>query len=180
MKVIRKEILVGAGIAFAVFCLVTVLLYVLLTHPRSMQLADVKARLAAKQADLDSLSPDQMKGLLAQAEKKRAELSEFMVLSGLQGELSIRLRQLASANKLESFSVKDTAPVGNSELQYISEQRMFITFTGEYIGFARFVRSLENNKPVVFVDGFKVAHMQENPDRITAEITASVLNEGKK
>jgi hypothetical protein len=181
MKVIRKEILVGAGIVLAALCICTVLLYVVLVRPRTLQLAEIGSKLAARQAELDSLSPDRMRALLAQAEKKRSELSDYVVLAGMQGELSIRLRQLASANKLDAFSVKET-PTGifSAESIYTSEQRMRVVFTGDFIGFARFVRALENNRPVVFVDGFKVAHMQEDPTRISAEIDSSVLNEAKK
>jgi hypothetical protein len=180
MKVIRKEILVGAGIVFALLCLCAALLYLSLVRPRAIEKASVDSEFSARQTELDSLSADRMKGLLGQAEKKRAELKSYVVLSGLQGELSIRLRTLASTNKLDAFSVKETSSPASQELTYISEQRMRITFTGDYIGFARFVRALENNQPLVFVDGFKVTHLTDDPTRISADIDSAVLNEGKK
>jgi hypothetical protein len=182
MKVIRKEILIGAGIVLAVLCVVTALLYFVLVNPRSLQLADINSKLAAKQADMDSLSADQMKTLLVQAEKRRAELSDYMVLSGQQGELSIRLRQLASASRLDGFSVKDSTTGGstNSDAQFTSELRMRILFNGDFSGFAGFIYALETNKPVVFVDGFKVAHLQDDPTRINGDIDSCVLAEGKR
>jgi hypothetical protein len=181
MKVIRKEILTGAIAVFAVLCICAALLYFMLVRPRAQQLADVEARLAIRLAEEDSLSADKMSKLIAQADKKRAELSEYMVFAGQQGELSIRLRQLASANRLDGFSAKETQGVTqDNDQSSIVEQRTHVLFAGDYSGFAGFAYALEANKPVVFVDGFKVVHNQDDPTRVNVDIDATVLTEGRK
>jgi hypothetical protein len=181
MKVIRKEILAGAAVAFVVLSLCTIALYVFVTRPRAAQLADISSKLAARQEQLDSLMPDRMQALLAQAEKKRTELSDYMVLSGQQGELSIRLRQLATANRLDGFSAKDMpSAVSNTNADaYTSEQRMRILFNGDFGGFAGFMYAIETNRPVVFVDGFKVAHNTDDATRVNCDIDATVLTESR-
>jgi hypothetical protein len=180
-KVIRKEILMGAAIAFGVLCLLTALLYFLLAHPRAMKLAEVRSKLDAKQWELEGLSTERVQKLRAQADKCRSELSEYMLLANQQGELSIRLRKLAAENKLEDFSSKDIA--GNAgqgiDSVLLEEQRIRISFSGDCSGFAGFLYALENNRPVVFVDGFSMTHDSRDNTRIMADMDAAVFCEAK-
>jgi len=182
MKFIRKEILIGAAATFGVMCLLAVGLYFLLVQPRSIELRGMETKLASKQAEIESLSPETVKRLKAQAEQSRSDLSKYMVLAGQQGELSIKLRQLAAENRLEGFSNKDVSGglFSDSGLQNIAEQRINITFSGDFVtGFAGFLRAVENNHPAVFVDGFSVTHDVKDDMRITASMESTIFYEQK-
>jgi hypothetical protein len=184
MKVIRKEILIAAAVTFGVMCLLAVGLYFLLVHPRSIELRVAEAKLASKRAEVESLSAETVKRLKAQAEESRSDLSQFMVLAGQQGELSIKLRQLAAENRLGEFSNKDVSGglFSNSELQYIAEQRINISFSCDFMDFARFLHAVEKNRPEVFVDGFSVTHDSKDDTRVSASMESTVFYEqrGKK
>jgi hypothetical protein len=179
MKVIRKEILITAIIIFVVLCLGVTALYTALVRPRALAMAGVKADLATRRSELQSLSPENMKDLLAKAQQCRSKLEEYVLLADRQGTLSTDLCKLGSDQGLSVISGAALAIANNNAL-YTNEQKMDLSFTGDYIGFARFVRALELNRPVVFVDGFKIAHDTENPGRVTGNINTSVVNEGKR
>jgi hypothetical protein len=180
-KVIRKEILMGAAIAFVAMCLLTALLYGLLTHPRAIKLADIRSKLDAKQSELEGLSTERVQKLIAQADKCRSELSEYMLMANQQGELSIRLRKLAAESKLVDFSSKDTQSSAGQGISSanLEEQRIRISFSGDFSGFADFLYAMEKNRPVIFLDGFTIAHDSRDNTRITAEMDASVFCEAK-
>ncbi|HSV27817.1 MAG TPA: hypothetical protein VLH60_07985 [Sedimentisphaerales bacterium] len=179
IKFIRKDVLIGAGAAFVVLCLVTAALYFLLVRPRNIELQSNQARAAAKQSELDSLSAEAIRRISEQAEHYRNRLSEYMALSGQQGELSIRLRQMAVENRVADFSGRDVSgrTMSDSALKYVDEQRMNITFAGDFGSFAGFLRAIESNRPVVLVDGFNVAHDSRDSRRITASMESTVYYE---
>ncbi len=180
-KIIRKEILIGAAAAFGVLCLLALGLHFLLASPRSVELRSVAATFASKQTELDGLSAETVKRLKAEAQKYRSDLSEYMVLAGQQGELSIRLRQLAAENRLEDFSSKDVSSnqFADSGLLYIIEQRINISFSGDFSGFAGFLQAVEKNHPAVFVDGFNVTHDSKDASRMSASMESAVFYEQK-
>lgn len=180
LKFIKKEILIGAIAVFVVLCIITACLYFLLAHPRNIELKGVEGRLAAKQSEYEALSQDTVRHLKEQADKQRTELGGYMILAGHQGELPIRLRQLAAENRLEGFSSKDVSGgILDTELQYISEQRVNISFAGDFTGFAGFLRAIESNNPAVFVDSFNVTHDSKDDTRITASMESTVYVEQK-
>jgi hypothetical protein len=183
-KLIRKEILVWAGIVLAVLCVLTALLYFGMVKPRAYRLEAARSKLAAKRAELDSLSDDRVRRIMKQAETSRTELGEYVLMAGQQGELSVQLSQSAAGSRVTDFTSREMAggTTSTANLDNVGEQRMRMTFAGDYRAFADFVYALECNRPAVFIDGFNVTHDSRDETRVTADMESTVLYElkGKK
>ena len=180
-RVIRKEILIGAAIAFAVLSLAAAVVYFTLAHPRHVQAGDAESRLALKQQELESLLPENLKVLRDQARQYRDTLSDYVELSGQQGDVLIALKVLAGKRNLTDFrsTEKTVISSSSSKMDSIVERQIRIDITGDFKGFAGFLRDLENNKPVVFVNEFNVSPESKNDSKakVIAAIDFVVLRE---
>ena len=79
-----------------------------------------------------------------------------------KGELTYMVGKISddfAGIKAGSYTSKrlTEASVSKTEgFEHLSEERINITFTSDFEGFARFLNTLERNQPVVFIDRFLI------------------------
>ncbi len=105
----------------------------------------------------------------------RDRLTDFVVdLKGAE-DLTFDISQIASENKVDSFSIESKdmrATSGIADSNSISESYIEVSFTAGFNEFAGFLNSLERHRPVLFVNEFSL--VRSNKDESAYNVTLNV------
>jgi hypothetical protein len=105
----------------------------------------------------------------------RDRLTDFVVdLKGAE-DLTFDISQIASENKVDSFSIEGKevrATSGIADSNSISESFIEVSFTAGFNEFAGFLNSLERHRPVLFVNEFSL--VRSNKDESAYNVTLNV------
>ncbi len=103
-----------------------------------------------------------------QIEQMRNRLHNFVVDSEDSANIILDISRIANEKKLGSFSIKtkdDRGSFKTLNCNYIRENHIAVSFTGDFNQFATFLNALERHQPVIFVDEFKMTRAKANdPD----------------
>ncbi len=159
----NKKYLITVAIVWAGCFMLFLAAYMILLVPQQKskkrtesQLTEIIQRhnsaLKANQEDTKKRKNEEIK-------KLRETMKNFAYDSEDSANLTFDISQIANEKKVNSFSIKmqeDRRGAKGSELKYIQENSINISFTGDFNQFANFLNALERHQPVVFVDNFKI------------------------
>jgi|GEM_PF-5744916 len=180
MSLFNKKYVVFVTVTWLAGLVCLLAFYFLLLQPRSIRLKGLSAEYEKKQRTYEGLSAENVSAALAEVRKARESLGDYVVPPGRSQEIPLKIRTLASDSRLLSFTSKDnnsSATSPQNSFKNVSEQRMQVSFTSDYMGFASFLYAIESNRPVVFVDGFNVGHDSQDSLRVNASMDLTTLCE---
>lgn len=147
---------VGSFILFAIA-------YVVLLLPQKKNKEQVESeydRMKLKYGSVIEMRNEETKARFKEElESLKNKVKDFTLDSEKASSLTFDISQIANKKKVDSFSIKTqenvkaTADLG---LKYIKENQIDINFAGNFNQFATFLNTLERNRPVIFVDSFKI------------------------
>jgi hypothetical protein len=103
--------------------------------------------------------------LKEQTEHLKDSLSDFILTSDSSADLTFDISRIAGEKKVASFGIKARDKTENAAIpncDYVSENRIDVTFTSGFAQFAAFLNALERHQPVIFVDKFAITRSDEN------------------
>ena len=173
---------------FWVVCLlVLVLVYMLALKPQRQVRRDIEDKLAKQKKMLDGAleasKPQTKERLAREVEEYRGRLRDFVTDSDGAANMTFDISRIANEEKVSAFSIKriGTAQLGSiAQCEYIGENRMEVSFEGNFNQFARFVNALERHRPVVFVDSFSIGKSNYSTGGNHITMSLSVFVEKKQ
>jgi hypothetical protein len=116
--------------------------------------------------------------LNGQIKRLRDRLHDFVSSFEDSANLTFDVGQIASQEKVASFSVKGKEKRTTStvpDCNCIRENHMDISFVSGFYQFATFVNALERHKPVLFVNEFTLARSNQNKSVYEATLDVAAL-----
>ncbi len=161
MKLPKKTIyLACAACIAAVFVIISVGIFAL--GPQRKAIRDIEAIIQDKEAEVaDTHKNGQNSNSIFQQELSSAHqtLSRFVVSYEQAANLAIDISKMAKQAGVKDLSSTNQMPDSYgaiNECRHILEGRMQIKFKSSFSQFAKFINLLERNKPVIFIDTFKI------------------------
>lgn len=117
--------------------------------------------------------------LTAQLDEKRHTLEAFCVGFETLPELTLKISEKANELNLSSFSIKSRSDQVKKEIpgyKGLYQSIMDVSFYADFNTFAKFVNTLERNRPVIFVDKFSISNTRQssvdrgNPVKMTLSV----------
>lgn len=140
-----------------------VLAYIIVLSPQQKSRQEVETEFTQTKRKYDSvieMSREETKARFKEElESLQNKLKDFAFDFEDSPNLTFDISQIANEKKVESFSIKTQEDRINSErlgLKYLQENQVNINFAGNFNQFATFLNTLERNRPVVFVDNFRI------------------------
>ena len=165
-------------------CLILfVLVYMFLLGPQYKNKKEVDRRFAEVKKAYDSAmiasKEETINKIKKQIETLQDTLNNFTTEFEDSANLTIEISQVANEKKVDSFSIRmqeDRQGAGGLDLKYLKESRIDIGFSGDFKQFATFLTALERNRPVVFVDDFKITRsvMEDSNHRVIMKLAVFV------
>ncbi len=172
MKPIYKKNLTTVALIWAGCFIVLFLISMLVLVPQSKSKKNIESDLTEiKKQYQSALKADKEETkiqLKEQIEQLRNKLEDFVVDFEDSANLTFDIGRIAREQKLASFSIKAKGRSGVSEIpdcDYIGENYIDISFTGQFSQFVVFLNTLERHRPVIFVDGFTVTRSRGEQDQ---------------
>ena len=176
-KYIIKLVLLWLG-----SCVFPALFYVAVVLPQRDELRHTNRILAQKEEQYGRFSDSQEAQTRAKIDeklkKRRGHYDDFIAAYGDSGSLVFAVSEIASEQEITSFSARQLANepmTGKVKYEQIKENRINVTFESDFAAFARFVNTLERQRPIVFVDRFTVSKQQDEDARLKASMELAVF-----
>ncbi len=116
---------------------------------------------------------------LASLDQQRMELvGDFTDSSGI----TFAVNELARQHNLKNFTSSTVKYGGEAEYekcQYLTEQRIRVSFQSDFIDFVKFINVLERSQPVIFVDRFTAERDESNPAEVKADMELACFGRKK-
>lgn len=168
-KKTNKKLFTIVAIFWAGSFVLFVLAYMVALLPQQKIRQEVETEFAATKRSYDSvieMSREETKARFEEdLENLKNKLKDFTVDFEDAPNLTFDISQIANDKKVDSFSIKTQENIKTSAelgLKYIKENEIDINFAGDFNQFATFLNTLERNRPVVFVDNFKITRSQRD------------------
>ena len=159
----NKKYLITIAMVWAGCFMLFLAAYIVLLVPQQKSKKRIESQLAEiikrHNSALTANQGDTKKRKNEEIEKLQETMRNFAYDSEDSANLTFDISQIANEKKVNSFSIKmqeDSRGTQGSELKYIQENSIDISFTGDFNQFATFLNALERHQPVVFVDNFKI------------------------
>jgi hypothetical protein len=180
-----RKYLMRAAIVWAAFVMLLLVAYLIMLRPQIKSTRNLQNKLAEKKQLYQSAqkaADEQTKiKLNEEIESLRDKLKAFVIDQEDSANLTFDIGQIASREKVSSFSIKSkknrrvsAVPDSNS----ISENHIDISFSAGFNQFATFVNALERHRPVLFVNEFSIT--RSNKDDAAYQVTLDVAAFVKK
>ena len=179
----HKKYLIVSGMVWAVCLVLFIIAYLLVISPQSKQKKQIEGELdkcTQKFEFAQKAAQEETRNRLhAEIELLQDKVKNFVVDSKGAEDLTFEISQIASENKVRSFSVesKDVrAASGITDSNNISESHIRVSFTAGFNEFAGFLNSLERHRPVLFVSEFSLirAKKEDLTYHVTMDVAAFV------
>jgi len=181
MKINRKYFMIVALIWAGCFILF-VFAYMVVLAPQQKSKKQVENQYAETKQIYDSVvkaSQEETKiRLNEEIENLRNQLQDFAVDFEASANLTFDISQIANEKKVDSFSIKtqeDSRGSSGPDLKHLKENRIDISFAGDFTQFATFLNALERHRPVVFVDNFKITRSTTGDSNHRANMRLAVF-----
>lgn len=178
IKIYRKY-LMGAALIWAACLVLFLLVYMLVLGPQRSSKKRLESEIAEKkqlhESALRAAQEETKIQLNEQIESLRNRLKYFVIDFEDSANLTFDIGQIASEEKVASFSVKSTDDRKVSAIpdcNFISENHIDISFIAGFNQFATFVNALERHQPVLFVNKFTI--VRSNQDNSVYQATLDV------
>lgn len=117
-----------------------------------------------------------------QIEELENKLHGFAIEAEKSANLTFDISQLAKDKQAHSFSIRGKDSGFESQTpfsEYIGENRLNVDFAAGFKEFATLLNALERNRPVVFVDKFKMEYSKKGESRhpVNMELSVFVLKQ---
>lgn len=159
----NKKYLITVAMVWAGCFILFLAVYIVLLAPQQKTKKRTESQIAEiiqkHNSALTANQEDNKQRKNEEIEKLRQTMKNFAYDLDDSPNLTFDISQIANENKVSSFSIKiqeDTRGEQKSDLKYIQESDIDISFTGDFNRFATFLNALERHQPVVFVDNFKI------------------------
>jgi len=187
IKVHKKYLLISA-VVWAVCLVIFLIAYIFVIGPQKSSKRLIENRLAEKRKTYEfaiKASQDETKiQLNEQIESLHSKLKDFVADFEDSASLTFDLSQIAEEKKVASFGSKVKSNRGiaikKDDYQFISENKIDISFTGDFNQFATFLNALERHRPVIFVEKFTLIPSSGSKDlgyRVNMNVTAFVMKQ---
>jgi Tfp pilus assembly protein PilO len=150
--------------------------------PQQKSKKQVKNQLSEIQQKHDSITnatrEESKAALNEEIENLRNKLKDFAVDFENSPNLTFDIGQIATEKKVDSFSIKTqekTRSSSGADLKFLQENRIDLSFAGDFNQFASFLNALERNRPVVFVDNFKITRSPTGDSKHRANMKLAVF-----
>jgi hypothetical protein len=130
-----------------------------------------KSRVLSKLSDVKNTYNQGLKYLDKQVQERfhsemeslRSSLGEFVFDYDTSGTLSLIISRIAEDGDIISPVIKGGAvSEAAKEKKHIYKSNLFVDFSSDFNRFVLFLNALERNRPVVFVDDFKISGSSDN------------------
>lgn len=163
MKLIYKKNVMTVALIWAGCFILLFLVFMLVIVPQSKSKGIIEKELADKKQQylfaLESSKEGTKIQLKKRIEQLQNRLGDFVVDFEDSANLTFDIGRIASEQGLAAFSVRTKGQSGVTEIpncNYIGENYLDISFTGQFNQFAVFLNTLERHRPVIFVDAFTI------------------------
>lgn len=162
IKRIQKKLIYAAITAIVMVTGIVIIMNVFLLAPQRKAIKIVEERIEGIDRNLICPQPDgDTKKLKDQLLRASQTINKYVISSEDAADLAVDINKIA--NKIGLRDLRSTNRMQNAysqinECQHIREGRIQITFKSTFNQFAEFINSLERDKPVIFVDYFKINH----------------------
>lgn len=159
-----------AACILAVCIMVCVVVFVLVPQRKAIgvveeRIREVEQALVKPKTNGHSSDVSKLKQELSSAS---ATLSRYVISAGQASDLAVDIDNIA--NQAGVKDLRSTNRMQHSygpinECRHVREGRIQIDFKSSFSQFAKFINSLERNKPVIFVDSFKIKRSDTDSNR---------------
>lgn len=186
MNKIFKEYLKLLGLVWIGCIILFVFVYMMVLKPQGRSKRELSRQLEEKKQDYIAAratsNEETRKSLMLEVERLENQLRRFVADANNAANLTFDISRIANSNNVLSFSIKardNKAIFGIPQCNLIGENRMDVSFNGDFRQFAIFLNTLERQEPVVFVDSFSItkANQSQEANRINMSLSVFVEKE---
>ncbi|KPK77771.1 MAG: hypothetical protein AMJ79_02195 [Phycisphaerae bacterium SM23_30] len=169
---LKKYIIITASI-WTACCALLLGFYLLLMMPQQKTIGQIKEKIAQKQEIVQRLqkaaTPQAQARLKEELQNQQEKLYDFMINLDDASKLTFHVSEIArgiphiEASSFASKRLTDGPGAEIENCEHVMEQRINVNFKSNFPGFARFLNLMERNRPVVFVDKFKIERERSSP-----------------
>lgn len=179
----NKKLFTTIAIIWAVSFVLFALAYIVALLPQQKNKQQVETEYTQTKRKYDSvieMSREETKARFKEElESLKNQLKDFTVDSENASNLTFDISQIANKKKVDSFSIKTQENIKASAdlgLKHIKENQIDINFAGNFNQFATFLNTLERNRPIVFVDSFKItrSHRDELGHKVNMKLAVFI------
>ena len=162
MKLPKKTIYLACATCIAAVCVMAAI-GIFALGPQHKAISNIEAMIhdiEAELSDIDTNRQDNENIFRRELSSAHQTLSRFVVSSEQAADLAIDIGKMAKQAGVQDLSSTNRMPDSYgpiNECRHILEGRIQMKFKSSFTQFAKFINLLERNKPVIFVDTFKIA-----------------------
>ena len=175
----HKKYLIASGMVWGICLVLFIIAYLFVISPQNRQKKHIESELEQFTQKYDfaqKAAQEETKNRLhSEIELLQDKVKNFVLDSKGAEDLTFDISQIASENKVRSFSVESEdvrAAPGIADSNNISESHITVSFTAGFNEFAGFLNSLERHRPVLFVSEFTLIRAKK--DDLTYHVTMDV------
>jgi hypothetical protein len=177
MQLSAKSSLITLLLTGVVSLLVVVGIHLTLVRPRRAELTKLAGEVEAKekqQTDAVAASREAAKNALhADCEAAMTDLATYVIHPDDRMDVAMAVGELAKAAGISDFSDTYRPPVPG--MGSISTYVIEVRCKASYPQLAKFIQSLESNRPIIFVDTFSISYASMRNARHDVSMTLTVL-----
>ena len=163
MKSVYKKYLKTIAVIWAGYFVLFILVYMLMFVPqkktRKLIVNEFAEKMKVYESALKASQKENQIKLDEQIKKLGNRLKDFVIDFEDAHNLIFDISQIAKEKNVTEFSIKgkdDRRNQKKSDLNYIRENHIDISFKAGFNQFAAFLNALERHRPVIFVDKFAI------------------------
>jgi len=184
MTKVLKEYLTTLGLIWIGCIIVFVFVFMLVLKPQSRFKRELSKELEERKQDYIAAratsNEETRKSLVLEVERLENQLRRFVADVNGSANLTFDVSRIANNNNVLSFSIQarnNTGVFDIPQCDLIGENRMEVTFNGDFRQFALFLNTLERHEPVVFVDSFSITKSKQSDGDNRVNMSLSVFVE---
>jgi len=184
MKKVFKEYAITLGLIWVGCLIVFVFMYMLVLKPQGGVKKEVARQLYEKKNDYistyEASNEEVKKQLLVELKELQSHLNDYVADTNVSANLTFDISSIANENNVLSFSIKGRDSKGTVEIadcKLIGQNRLDISFNGDFRQFAMFLNALERHVPVIFVDSFSITSSNNDREKPRVIMMLSVFVE---
>ena len=182
MKKIYKKYFITIALIWAGCFVLFLFVYMIVLAPQKNTKKQVEKQFAEKKQLYDSVlkttHEETKTELNRQIEYSRNRLNDFVINFEDSANLTFDISQIATEQKVGSFSIKGKNEDGYESIpncDNIRESRISVSFTANFNQFAAFLNALETHRPVVFVDKFSITRSEKGDSEHQVNMNLAVF-----
>jgi hypothetical protein len=183
MGKVLKEYLTMLGMVWIGCIIVFAFVYILVLKPQGKCRHELSKQLEEKKQDYinarEISNKDAREKLVLDVGKLEQHLHKFVADANDYANLTFDISRIANKINVVSFSIKGKNTKGVYEIpkcELIGENKMDISFGGDFNQFASFLNELERHEPVLFVDTFTIekANLEDQANKVSMSLSVFV------